>query len=69
MIKYEGIKMVNGYAYLCFSNDRHEKVEIPIETQVSERIAKYLSKIAPGAAPVERGNVEESSSEDEETGR
>lgn len=59
MIKYEGMKVANKISYLCFSNDDNEKVEIPLETQVAERITKYLSKIAPGTVPVERGNDED----------
>lgn len=64
MIKYEGMKSINKIAHLCLSNDKNERVEIPLEVQVAERITKYISKIAPSAAPVERGNDDDLESDE-----
>lgn len=60
MIIFDGIKTINKTKFLCFKNELNERVEIPLEKIVVERITKYLSRITvPAITNIQRGNDEE----------
>lgn len=53
MLKFDGIKKNGTMAFLLLSNDGGDKVEIPIELPIADRISKYLGKISkPSAEPI-----------------
>lgn len=61
MIIFDGIKTVNKVAFLILVNEQNQRVEIPLEIPIADRISKYVAKIAISHPAVsERGNDEES---------
>jgi hypothetical protein len=46
MIIYNGIRYNGKVPFLSFSNDKKQRIEIPIDNVTAERISIYLSKIS-----------------------
>lgn len=42
MIVYQGLKNNRGVSFLCFSNEKGAKIEIPVDEPTARRIALYL---------------------------
>jgi len=61
LIKYEGIKISNKIGVISFSNEKNEKIDIPISEFDARRIALYLDKLTTvDRKIVERNNDEKS---------
>lgn len=60
MISYQGIKTRDKQYTLCFSNDKKNQIEIPVDEATGKRISAYLEHFdnAASSIPVERGNDE-----------
>lgn len=58
MIKYDGIKWKKNVAFLIFSNELNQGVEVPVDLIIADRIAKYLEKIGLPPVPMIRGEDE-----------
>jgi hypothetical protein len=46
MIIFDGIKKEHKVSLLVFSNEAGQRIEIPIETPIADRISAYLAKIS-----------------------
>ena len=60
MIIYQGIKIRNKQYNLCLSNNKGNKIEIPIDEATGKRISAYLDHFCDSISviAVERGNDE-----------
>lgn len=45
LIKYEGVKIDNNIGIIMFSNEKKQKIEVPISITDAQRIVLYLDKL------------------------